>query len=127
MKGTNMFSSQLLVVEQTKSVLEDAKMAAEDAAAELGLTMLQAEDLSESLKSVFKADGMKETAAAAESALSVIEKMSTSTKKMPKEVANIVLELQKVIVAASAGAEAMKDMENEGVASSIGRAADEAG
>lgn len=92
------------------------------AAAEIGLTALEAVKLEASLRNLGSAQGMQAVAQAASETLDLFGQIFDESENIPPEVAQVAQNLQAVLEAASAGVSAFDDM---GDAAS--RTADEAG
>ncbi|EBA06006.1 hypothetical protein [Sagittula stellata] len=109
---------QVMNARDALAVLRDE---ANEAAAELGLTVLQVAELEGALRDLDKAQGMRDVANAAADAIELIDGMFDSTENIPPEVALIVQHLKDVLTSAASGALAFDD-----VADAASGAADEA-
>lgn len=111
--------------EQAEEAVDKARQASVEAAKALGLSVGEAAKLDEALKSLASAKGMDGIAEAAQRSLDTIRGMFGASENIPPEIAKIVIEMEKVLAAASAGATAFDNLENRAsnVADELGRAA----
>ena len=93
--------------------VEAARASLEATAASMGMTVGEATALNAALTDLSDADSMEEIATASAKALDLIGSMFGTSQKMPPEVAKIVLELEKVVTAAAAGATASSNLKTE--------------
>lgn len=107
--------------DEAEASVESARQAMTRAAADIGLTSLEAVRLDQALQELASAEGMDAVAEAARDALKVIADMQSETSNLPPAVAEISKELNNVLQIAAQGVTAFDD-----IGGSIGNAADEA-
>jgi len=95
--------------DEAQAAVDRARQASVDAAAALGLTVTEASALDRGLRALAEAEGMAGIAEAARDVLSQIQGMTGESENMSPAVAAIVVELERVLRAAAAGAVAMGD------------------
>lgn len=99
--------------EEAEASVEAARGSLAATAATMGMSVDEATRLNAALQDLSDADSMEEIATASAKALDLIGKMFGTSQKMPPEVAKIVLELERVVTAAAAGAAASSNLKTE--------------